>query len=275
MSTLIEYLRGLNNVQSSAQKIQPYYILPSVLVLPSVNQHQNINIQESSGQEVYQENGKTIQIKGFAKLISNESSIEIEETKKANINFFNKPEKNESKLNEASSMTVYNLDDYDSDKQTTVVLNNAPSKTTAQVNGPYLPAHNNNESINNVELQNAGSVNKNNTFRGEQNESWVVKNYSNNLYNKELYSALDVTDNKTTVEAKAPLNTTIHNSTLSLNYELPLVQDNRWRKFLTTITYYPFTVNGFQPLAGLYYDGFLHRPLITKKGFKPIKEVVL
>ncbi|KAF9418808.1 hypothetical protein HW555_004475 [Spodoptera exigua] len=51
---------------------------------------------------------------------------------------------------------------------------------------------------------------------------------------------------------------------------LPPPQDDRWRSFSLNQMF--STSNEFRPLAGLYYDGFLHRPLPTKPGFVPYNQ---
>ncbi|XP_075977883.1 uncharacterized protein LOC142977694 [Anticarsia gemmatalis] len=49
---------------------------------------------------------------------------------------------------------------------------------------------------------------------------------------------------------------------------LPPPQDDRWRRFSSLRKMLP-TSNEFKPLAGLYYDGYLHRPILKAPGFEP------
>ncbi|XP_026735009.1 uncharacterized protein LOC113498942 [Trichoplusia ni] len=49
---------------------------------------------------------------------------------------------------------------------------------------------------------------------------------------------------------------------------LPPPQDDRWKSFSSLDKMLP-VLNEFRPLAGLYYDGFLHKPLYQKPGFVP------
>lgn len=50
---------------------------------------------------------------------------------------------------------------------------------------------------------------------------------------------------------------------------VPYFHDNRWNKFAPLNGYFS---DQFRPIAGLYHDGFLHRPLINKYGFVPSRQ---
>lgn len=54
---------------------------------------------------------------------------------------------------------------------------------------------------------------------------------------------------------------------------LPPPQDDRWKSFSFNQMF--STSNEFRPLAGLYYDGFLHKPLPSKPGFVPYNQYYL
>ncbi|PZC79489.1 hypothetical protein B5X24_HaOG216269 [Helicoverpa armigera] len=56
---------------------------------------------------------------------------------------------------------------------------------------------------------------------------------------------------------------------------LPPTKDDRWRSFSSSFGEMFPTSNEFRPLAGLYYDGFLHKPLPKKPGFVPYNRYVL
>lgn len=80
--------------------------------------------------------------------------------------------------------------------------------------------------------------------------------YSAALYNNAEIDQLSITTNSYTNESP-----------------LPPPQDDRWRSFssLGEIS----ASNEFRPLAGLYYDGFLHRPPYKYPGFVPYNRYVL
>lgn len=45
--------------------------------------------------------------------------------------------------------------------------------------------------------------------------------------------------------------------------------DEIWRNFSKNNIYFKSEFDGFRPLAGLYYDGFLHKKIIKKQGWSP------
>lgn len=75
--------------------------------------------------------------------------------------------------------------------------------------------------------------------------------YSAALYNNGMIDQISITTNSYTNE-ESPL---------------PSPKDDRWRTFSQKTQ----SANEFRPLAGLYYDGFLHKPLIMLPGFIPRK----
>lgn len=74
--------------------------------------------------------------------------------------------------------------------------------------------------------------------------------YSAALYNNGMINQISITTNSYTNE-ESPL---------------PLPKNDRWRTFSQNTQY---SANEFKPLAGLYYDGFLHKPLVMLPGFVP------
>lgn len=74
--------------------------------------------------------------------------------------------------------------------------------------------------------------------------------YSAALYNNGMIDQISITTNSYTNE-ESPL---------------PSPKNERWRTFSQKTQY---SANQFKPLAGLYYDGFLHKPLIMLPGFIP------
>lgn len=57
------------------------------------------------------------------------------------------------------------------------------------------------------------------------------------------------------------------NSYTNEDSALPPTYDDRWQSFSSLRKSYP--LSDFRPLAGLYYDGFLHKPLNKETGFTP------
>lgn len=87
----------------------------------------------------------------------------------------------------------------------------------------------------------------------EESRSTNKGPYSAALYNNAVIDQLSITTNSYTNE-ESPL---------------PPPKNDRWRT-LTSLKKIP-SATGFKPLAGLYYDGFLHKPLIMLPGFIPRK----
>lgn len=80
--------------------------------------------------------------------------------------------------------------------------------------------------------------------------------YSAALYDNAFIDQLSITTNSFTNE-QSPL---------------PSPKNDRWGTISPMKT--PFPANGFKPLAGLYYDGYLHKPLFMVPGFIPKKNYI-
>lgn len=175
---------------------------------------------------------------------------------------------------------------------------NETKETTTQSNRPYISAIYNNTKIESLELTTSAPkedpvlppvsdnrwqnftlranlsiiLDENTTMINEQQNNTVMPlamenatvnpapttityydgRYPNSLYNNAMINQLSITTNSYT------------------NEESPLLpaQNDGWSRF-TSYNEAPYQKHeGFKPLAGLYYDGFLHRPL-KKFGFIP------
>lgn len=104
-----------------------------------------------------------------------------------------------------------------------------------------------------VQINNSNTVLSSSDSTTEESRSTNEGPYSAAVYNNAMIDQLSITTNSYT------------------NEELPLAspKSDRWR-LLPSLEKMP-SATGFKPLAGLYYDGFLHKPLITLPGFIPRK----
>lgn len=78
--------------------------------------------------------------------------------------------------------------------------------------------------------------------------------YKDALYNNAEIDQLSITTNFYTNELPPSV--------------LPPPRDDRWTNFSSSKKMLP-PLNEFKPLAGLYYDGFLHKPVTKSSGFVP------
>lgn len=294
---LLGYLHGFKIGQDIALQYQPF-IVPPVIILPSTNQQQSVNIQQSAADENYQENSGTVQFNKPAKLISNttigtKSDIEIIYALKRKV-----PQNNKNKYNdELVNITLrqYNNDistvhkNYTKTDEVQAVNNTNLTKveeifeTTTKPKGPYIsPAYNN---------QPANSLTLTTVSDEEQQLPPVIdkrwQNFKTNLSaimsddnvtaNIELNNttSLSLTTNSTVVVTESSKETVTYTNgpypnrlynnamidqlSITTNHYTNEESSDGWGSSVNEIT--GPESSGFKPLAGLYYDGFLQRPL--------------
>lgn len=307
MLSLLGYLHGYKIGQDYALQLQPYFISP-VIIIPTVNQQQSVTIQDAINDENYQESGSTIQTITSAKLISNgtdsnkvtksmEKNALKENIKECENQSTRIPNVTES-LRQASFDSTTIAANTTEIVPTIIVTTDETKETTTKRSGPYtLPSYNDTKieslklttstpdedpvlppvsdnrwqnftlraNLSSILDENMTMINEqqNNTVTPFATENTTVNptlstimyyngRYPNSLYNNAMIDQLSITTNSYT------------------NEESPLLpsQNDGWSRFSSynKVTYPKY--EGFKPLAGLYYDGFLHRPL-KKFGFIP------
>lgn len=194
-------------------------------------------------------------MKKYEKLVSNKKTIHVNETVDFDRSVYvkNPDVKNitdESKLTEFDNVT----ERVTTKETTSTTLINEKENTVSSTEaiGIYPPAKNNSDFINTISLT--------------TNIVEVYGNYTDpNLY-KEESEKNSLFDSSLLPPLEKPFLFTFKPN-VSENHSLPL-DDNRWQ--FSTEKKDTHAVKGFRPLAGLYYDGFLHKPLTKKNGFKPV-----
>ncbi|XP_049873571.1 uncharacterized protein LOC126372075 [Pectinophora gossypiella] len=317
---LLGYLHGYKIGQEYALQYPSYLITP-IVVVPSVNQQQSVNIQSGGTDEKYQENGGTIQTITHDKIMcknnTNTSKNEdITDTSHMNddieVRIVTKPVdmKVETIKKDAENITTMLRQGLTSDEN---VTNTNTSTTTADlvletlINTTenknnigtttirsYPSAEYDNQEINSLSLTTSLPIEGNQALPPIKDNRWQNFSLETNLsdimsddnvtmineqQNNTLPSSLsteNVTEYPTLIETityKGPYpnawyyHPAIDQLSITTNYytnEPPPPVNDRWGSFspMNKIT----LPSGFRPLAGLYYDGFLHTPL-KKYGF--------
>lgn len=311
---LLGYIHGYKIGQNFALQLPPFVLSPIVIV-PSVNQQQSVNVQKASGEESYQENGGTLQKIAPAKLIKNITEDENNETNDDNDddlplslkvddnseihsknNYLSSSENDTFKqidLNEMnsnsqeSSETDDNLNSTPYSTTDTAVENIETANTTTKAFGPYPTAIYNNNNLSTLSItispfQNNLTVpnmedklqnfslptlgeSKNITKENNSNDS---NSTENNIY---FPTTLPSTD-KYSFYPPPRYYQNLDRLSITTNFHtnepyLPPAYDDRWQRFSPARKSY--VNSGFRPLAGLYYDGFLHKSLDKQMGFLP------
>lgn len=174
-------------------------------------------------------------------------------------------------------------------KETSEVNSIEKTNTTRKPYGPYSNAIYNNSDINKLSITAAPL--QNNFIVPSAENNWqnfnlpsknVTKNTTKDSDFNELNSTADnilyFPTTSSTVYSYNPypprqyyqnvdtLSITT-NSYTNVEHHLPPAYDDRWQRFSSLEKSH--LTSGFRPLAGLYYDGFLHRPLNKQEGFRP------
>ncbi|XP_045773069.1 uncharacterized protein LOC123872673 [Maniola jurtina] len=317
---LLGYLHGYKIGQNFAYQLPPFVLSP-VVILPSVNQQQSVNVQKSTAGENYQENGGTFQIISPSRLISNfteatykdndSDEAVLKRTSKIDIleklNLPLKPNPSSSDQDTFRQVITNDTDvttvkSTETDNETVTLTTDVTDdevenlKSTTQLQGPYPTAVYTNDNISTLSITTASLQINNSTSpvpllqynltlpSMENNQNFSKPNLGNN--NKEVKSS-ENNYPKVTVPTSFrgysyrnpwynPVADKLSITTDSYtNYKspLPLAYDDRWQSFPSLRKSYP--TSEFRPVAGLYHDGFLHKPLIRKTGFIPLNSKYL
>lgn len=304
---LLGYIHGFKIGQDFALQYPPYLVSP-VIILPSTNQQQSVNIQQSAADENYQENSGTIQSIKPAKLIYNasiskENDIEIIYAPKRKVSQTDKSKYKDELVNitvrqnvilNNNGSSIVGKNDTKTDEIQAATNTNSTkveeiSKTTAKPNGPYTSATYNNETVNSLKLTTISDEEQElppvidirwHNFKANLSTLMSDDNVTPNivLNNTALNFTTNSTDvvtessKETVTYANGPYPNRLYNNakidqlSITTNYYTNEDLSDGWGSSVNEIQ--GQQSSGFKPLAGLYYDGFLHRPL-KKFGFIP------
>lgn len=294
---LLGYLQGYKIGQGIALKYPPFLVSP-VIIVPSTNQQQSVNIQQSAADESYQENLGTIQSIKPAKLISNvtaskENDVEIIYAPKRKVSQAHQNKYRDELI--SIQVRQSNINDTKTDVVQAVSNNNITKveelfETTTKPNGPYKSPTYNNEAVNSLTLTTVSDEEQQlppvmdkrwQNFNANVSSIMLDDNVTANI---ELRNTTDLnfTTNSTEVVTessketvnytKGPYPNRLYNNamidqlSITTNYYTNEDLSDGWSSSVNEIT--GPKSSGFKPLAGLYYDGFLQRPL-KKFGFIP------
>ncbi|XP_046965931.1 putative uncharacterized protein DDB_G0282499 [Vanessa cardui] len=305
---LLGYLQGYKIGHNFALHLPPFVLSP-IIILPSVNQQQSVNVQKSSSDENYQENGGTFQNISPAKLVateieanddiqrSNESLNSKNNSNIENVRYKSNDDPDvlqsgsdsfrQANVNETSATeTPENIDELITTtpfaETTETEIENLIINSTKPL-GPYPNASYNNEYINTLSITVAPTqynLTLPNADDKWQNFSQPTNDSKNNNTINNINTTMDIVFPSTEMIKTYPYPRSWYNSKVDrlsittnsyTNEEagLPPTYDDRWQRFSSLRKSYPSS--GFRPLAGLYYDGFLHKSLTKEMGFIPYR----
>ncbi|CAG9786681.1 unnamed protein product [Diatraea saccharalis] len=249
--------------------------MPAIIIMPILNQRQVVSIDKTTCNQKYNtksdnkaslpdklminvENNDNEDIEVFRKPAVKRDVETIQDFQKDEDNKKENSTNNSTVVDESSTDTIATVKE-DINKTETIKMHTTTTtttdiitttSTTTKSNGPYSYPQYNNEFINTIiittEVPKLPAVN---------DTRW--QNFSTNNNTKSIDISVK-TNYYTATDIK-------HNSNYITN-DLPPIDDDRWNRFSNSdaITH----SNEFIPLAGLYYDGFLHKPL-KKYNFFP------
>ncbi|KAI5644312.1 hypothetical protein NE865_03681 [Phthorimaea operculella] len=309
---LLGYLHGYKIGQDYALQI-PQYLITPIVIVPSVNQQQSVNIQQASNDENYQESGGSIQAITPVKIISADvtSTSKPDEENVTYSEIMNDDDDIEVPINKKPMKPSSNqaIADVTTDSEEQSTENNLNNKNETQVEqmmlmttisteatknetkGPYpLPIYDN-KIINSVLLTTEPiSIENSQSLPPVTDDRWQNFTLRANLSG----TMPDKSDNLTLINEKTnnttPLPASSENKTENSNiskgpYPNAWYNNEAINQLSITTSYYtnepsesyngwgsysPMNTlpSGFKPLAGLYYDGYLHTP-VRKYGFVP------
>lgn len=256
-------------------QLAPIFFPTPIIVVPSYNQQQSVSIQKGSAEENYEEvSGMVETITTSAKLVDATMTSVNDD-----VDIIRQPPKREvggsdinAQLRQATSSTmpIINSSVSISDTTTTPVrpsenVMTGSTESTMTTSGKY-PTALSNDTIDNLTITTGG-------LNGTQPENFTVDEtslskpikypspspvggygvpypYSAANYDNTFLNHLVLTTEEPIKEAS-----------------LPPKSDQRWQQFASLNNL--VLKEGFRPLAGLYYDGFLHTPLMKMNGWTP------
>ncbi|XP_026492202.2 uncharacterized protein LOC113397890 [Vanessa tameamea] len=304
---LLGYLQGYKIGHNFALQLPPFFLSP-IIILPSVNQQQSVNVQKSSSDENYQENGGTFQNISPARLVAddiNESNKSLNSENTGNIENVKLKVDADSDVLESGSYSFRQANVNETNVTETPetideLMTTTPFAETTETDaekltingtkplGPYPNASYDNEYLNtlsitvaptqyNLTVPNADDRWQN--FSQPSNESGNNNTINNINTTTDIVfpsTETDLTEMKkiypyprSWYNSKVDRLSITTNSYTNEEAGLPPTYDDRWQRFSSLRKSYPSS--GFRPLAGLYYDGFLHKSLTKEMGFIPYR----
>uniref|UniRef100_A0A2A4K1I5 Uncharacterized protein n=1 Tax=Heliothis virescens TaxID=7102 RepID=A0A2A4K1I5_HELVI len=287
----------------------PSFLITPVIIVPKANNENSSNAKLISDEDFFEKGA--IYMKFIpVKIIVNDSraseennDIEVNFRQALNRGSVNKTDvienlKNETirKDDDIENTTIASTTEETTTPNTSTTMNidikNATELSTTESSGLYPTAVYNDQTVNTLTITDGPP----NYFLLPPllNEEWknftVITNFNISKENTTEMVALVNTTlsslvNETDSSMKGPYppalyhNKEIDQVSITTNSytndsPLPPTKDDRWRSFSSSFGEIP-TSNEFRPLAGLYYDGFLHKPLPKKPGFVPYNRYVL
>ena len=304
---LLGYIHGYKIGQNFALQLPPLILSP-ILVVPTMKDHQEIIIEKSTAEKNNKENEGSLEDFAPTEIINTQNNYSTEKKSELftkvddTTEFYNVSDNSSSEddtfkqisSNETNNNYSDENSESNSDLETTPfseeiieVDNIQTTNTTRKPFGPYPNAIYNNSDINEISitvppLQNNLTVpNKENKWQNFSslpvNETENITSDFNNL-NSTVDSIIYFPTTSSTINTYNPypprryhqnvesLSITT-NSYTNVEHHLPPAYDDRWQRFSSLEKSY--LTSGFRPLAGLYYDGFLHKTLDKQAGFQP------
>ncbi|CAG4956108.1 unnamed protein product [Colias eurytheme] len=279
---LLGFLEGYKIGQNLALQLPPYVLSP-ILVVPSLSQQ---NLHGGDSVDNYDGNGETVQIISPAKLVLDDSN------------------KTQNNLNDETAEELGNDCDQDSSEEDTFKQNTADNNTTIEISNETLTTST--ESTDSTSETDSLDVNGTTTVEGPyptaiyKNEvdtiTFTEAPIDNNLMlpslenNWQNFSSENSTNQNNNIEENVesrsdeswynaviyPTRPSYYNSYKQYPYSYNNNVENSYNSNLQYSKIDPWHTSGkhqltsqFQPLAGLYYDGYLQQQPIKNTGFVP------
>ncbi|XP_063535976.1 uncharacterized protein LOC134745816 [Cydia strobilella] len=244
-------LFGFRYNERSAIRSRPFVYSP-IIIIPALSQKHNF--QESIGDNSYQENGDVFQklttadtnssndqsltdtdrVSFSDSTIQEDTGVGIDPREVAILRLENNTT---DEIPTTTNKEVTTITPVTSDINTTEQVTGSLTETTKMPAGSYSAPKYDNEFLQNLSLTTSAPITLTKISLPENDDNW--KMFATNT--KDMI-AMNTSNN---------------------------LSDKKWSR-LSSNLYLP---GQFRPIAGLYHDGYLHRPLLNKQGFVPSREL--
>lgn len=268
--SLFGYINGLKFSQNYGAHIPPFFIQAPIIIVPKLTQQQSVILLPASTDEHFQELNHAVNPVKLSKY-TNKDDVKTEKNEINNEilheeDKINKIIKEESHGNIKRDISSKNRTDSISNKisvrqsnftsnSTVMTISTINKDSNTSVNVPEVT--NTNVTTENIYNETTTQSTTNNTTQTP------VSTVPSGVYPLAKYNNSFISDIIFTTPSTYVLEG-VHNANM-----LPR-DDEKWRNFSSKSgNIYP-SFEGFKPLTGLYYDGFLHKMLIKEKGWSPL-----
>lgn len=287
---LLGYIYGSKIGKNSTFKYSDFLVTP-IIVIPAYNRNVNTrkNYNETRIQNVSTNFGGIILDSDDDIEVNFRQALEMKSLNKTSISGLNKTEnlnQTENATNDVNKMktasqTQVVIFDNSTSKENDMIRNTTSSNMDLEAHYLYPNANYNNNAVQSLSI----TIEQPDQILQPplSDEKWQNFSASNNINLKELSLTLNITNKPAENETESPIigvyaaarydNTEVEQLSITTNsytnvLPLPPSQDDRSQNS-ASMKQQSQASNEFRPLAGLYYDGFLHKPILKTQEFVP------